>query len=182
MILGIDVSSTCTGFAITRSGGQLVYNESCILKKGNIYEKAQKLREHILKISKEYFIESVYIEEALLNFKFGRTSAHTLSMLHKFNGIVSYMRYEIFDVQPVHINASSARKLAGVKKTKQVQHQHSKQVSSTKIDVFEHLVISEPSFEFLTTKTGNVKSEAYDRADAIIVAKAGALQCQQQKK
>jgi Holliday junction resolvasome RuvABC endonuclease subunit len=167
-----------------REDGQIVTNLSCVLtskKFENIYMKAAEIKKELEKINKNYTIDEIYIEEALLNFKFGRTSAKTLSMLHKFNGIVSYICYEVFNIEPIHINASSARKLAGLKKVP-VKHQHSKQVSPTKIKVFEHLVASEPSFKFLTTRTGNVKTEAYDRADAIIVAKAGAAECRKQKK
>lgn len=39
--------------------------------------------------------------------------------------------------------------------------------------VLQHLLDTEPAFKIEYTKHGNPKPESYDRADAIIVAKAG---------
>ena len=39
--------------------------------------------------------------------------------------------------------------------------------------VLEHLLKTEPAFKIEYTRYGNPKPESYDRADAIIVAKAG---------
>jgi hypothetical protein len=40
--------------------------------------------------------------------------------------------------------------------------------------VLEHLLETEPAFKIEYTKHGNPRPESYDRADAIIIAKAGA--------
>ena len=39
--------------------------------------------------------------------------------------------------------------------------------------VLKHLLDNEPAFSIEYTKHGNPKPESYDRADAIIIAKAG---------
>ena len=39
--------------------------------------------------------------------------------------------------------------------------------------VLEHLLKKEPAFKIEYTKYGNPKPESYDRADAIVIAKAG---------
>ena len=39
--------------------------------------------------------------------------------------------------------------------------------------VLQHLLETEPAFKIEYTRYGNPKPESYDRADAIVVAKAG---------
>ena len=94
----------------------------------------------------------------------GKSSAKTLSLLTRFNGIVSWLIYEIFEIEPKFLAATSARKLAGIKVPR---GKKAKQV------VLEHLLQTEPAFKIEYTKQGNPKPESYDRADAIVIAKAG---------
>jgi hypothetical protein len=70
----------------------------------------------------------------------------------------------LFEIEPTYIAASSARKQAGItglrgKKAKEV--------------VLQFLLDNEPAFNVEYTKHGNPKAESFDRADAIVVAKAG---------
>ena len=74
--------------------------------------------------------------------------------------------YDLFEIEPEYISASSARKTAGIKVPR---GQKAKQV------VLEHLLETEPAFKIEYTKYGNPKAESYDRADAIVIAKAGYL-------
>ena len=62
------------------------------------------------------------------------------------------------------IGATSARKQAGIKVPR---GKKAKEV------VLEHLLANEPAFKIEYTKHGNPKPESYDRADAIVIAKAG---------
>ena len=87
-----------------------------------------------------------------------------MAALQKFNGILSWIIYEIFEIKPEYIGATAARKLAGIKVPR---GQKAKQV------VLEHLLETEPAFKIEYTKFGNPKPESYDRADAIVVAQAG---------
>ena len=64
----------------------------------------------------------------------------------------------------MYVAATTARKSCGIKiprgsKAKQV--------------VLEHLLDSEPAFSIEYTRQGNPKPDSYDRADSIIIAKAG---------
>ena len=72
--------------------------------------------------------------------------------------------YELFEIKPKFISASSARKQSGIKVPR---GQKAKEV------VLQHLLESEPAFTIEYTRHGNPKPESYDRADAIIIAKAG---------
>jgi Holliday junction resolvasome RuvABC endonuclease subunit len=178
MILGVDISTSITGFAVV-SEGQLLHYESVDLRKyKNIFEKTRAMQEKILDIyeayqidseealfgSSDYPIEHIYIEQSLHMFMSGRSSAKVLSLLTRFNGIVSWLLNETFDIEPEFIGATTARKLAGIKVPR---GQKAKEV------VLKHLLETEPAFKIEYTKFGNPKPESYDRADAIIIAYAG---------
>jgi len=179
MVLGVDISTSITGFAVV-ADGQLVYYDSIDLRKyKDIFDKTAAIKEKLLDLyemyqlsnddtpdwgDSRYPIEHIYIEQSLHMFMGGKSSAKTLSTLTRFNGIVSWLIYEIFEIKPKFIGASSARKLSGIKVPR---GQKAKQV------VLEHLLKTEPAFKIEYTRYGNPKPESYDRADAIIVAKAG---------
>ncbi len=179
MVLGIDISTSITGFAIVAEG-QLVFYDSIDLRKyKNIFDKTVAIKEKLLDIfemyqcnnednirlgGSDYPIEHIYIEQSLHMFMGGKSSAKTLSTLTRFNGIVSWLVYELFEITPEFIAATSARKKAGIKVPRG---------QKAKAVVLEHLLENEPAFKIEYTKHGNPKPESYDRADAIVVAHAG---------
>tara|TARA_Y100001938_G_C7983324_1_gene375563 strand:+ start:301 stop:861 length:561 start_codon:yes stop_codon:yes gene_type:complete len=181
MILGVDISTSITGFAIVAEG-QLVYYDSIDLRKyKNVFDKTIAIKEKILDLYEMYQlnnddtssagfgdskfpIEHIYIEQPFTFFNSGGSSAKTMATLQKFNGIVSWLFFEIFEIRPEYIGATSARKQIGIKVPR---GQKAKQV------VLEHLLKTEPAFKVQYTKHGNPKPESYDRADAIVIAKAG---------
>tara|TARA_B100000085_G_scaffold285187_1_gene320348 strand:- start:1617 stop:2177 length:561 start_codon:yes stop_codon:yes gene_type:complete len=179
MILGVDVSTSITGFAVV-ADGQLVYYDSVDLRKyKNVFDKTIAMKEKILDLyemyqlnnddertfgNSKYPIQQIYIEQPFTFFNSGGSSGKTMAALQRFNGIVSWLLFELFEIRPEYIGATSARKQVGIKVPR---GQKAKQV------VLEHLLESEPAFKIEYTKHGNPKPESYDRADAIIVAKAG---------
>ena len=179
MVLGVDISTSITGFAVV-TDEQIVYYDSIDLRKyKDMFDKTVAIKERLLDLfemyqcnnddsmrlgNSAYPIEHIYIEQSLHMFMGGKSSAKTLSTLTRFNGIVSWLVYELFEVKPKFIGASTARKHAGIKVPR---GQKAKQV------VLEHLLETEPAFKIEYTKFGNPKPESYDRADAIIIAKAG---------
>ena len=179
MILGIDVSTSITGFAIV-ADGELVYYDSVDLRKyKNVFDKSVAMKEKVLDLyemyqinnddekmwgDSKYPIKDIYIEQPFMFFNSGGSSAKTMASLQRFNGIVSWMVYEIFEIRPKYVTATQARKHAGIKVPR---GQKAKKV------VLEHLLKTEPAFKVTYTSHGNPKPESYDRADAIVVAKAG---------
>ena len=166
MILGIDVSTSITGFAIIGKKGQLIDSYSCDLRKyKNVFDKA----EQVAKVLEDYSsmfaenIESVYIEQSLFMFMSGRSSAKTIALLSKFNGIVSWLCYDILDIKPEFLAATTARKHCGIKVPR---GKKAKEV------VLQYLLDNEPNFKIEYTRNGNPKPESYDRADAIVIARA----------
>tara|TARA_A100001391_G_scaffold166640_1_gene126777 strand:- start:110 stop:697 length:588 start_codon:yes stop_codon:yes gene_type:complete len=182
MILGIDVSTSITGFAVVAEGEIVFYDSVDLRKYKNLFEKAERIKEAIFNIFDNYQfsreddhwmevdqdrdnkINHIYIEQSLHMFMGGKSSAKTLSTLTRFNGIVSWLVYEMFETEPKFIGATSARKHAGIKVPR---GQKAKQV------VLQYLLDNEPAFKIEYTKHGNPKPESYDRADAIVIAKAG---------
>jgi len=183
MILGVDVSTSITGFAIV-ADGQIVYYDSIDLRKHkNIFSKTISIKEKILDLYEMYQLNNddvssvgfgdskfpirhIYVEQPFTFFNSGGSSAKTMATLQRFNGIVSWLLYEIFEIEPKFIGATSARKTVGIKVPR---GQKAKQV------VLQHLLDNEPAFKIEYTKHGNPKPESYDRADAIIIAMAGHL-------
>ena len=165
MILGIDISTSITGFAVI-ADNELVYYDSIDLRKHkDVFDKTIAIKEKLLDLyemyqcnndysmllgASEYPIENIYIEQSLHMFMGGKSSAKTLSTLTRFNGIVSWLVYELFEIKPKFVGASSARKQAGIKVPR---GQKAKQV------VLQHLLDNEPAFKIEYTKHGNPKPE-----------------------
>ena len=178
MILGIDVSTSITGFAVVGDGQLLHYSMIDLRKHKGVFAKAEALREHIADFFENYQldqdhdgwgnskfpIEHIYIEQPLHMFMKGKSSAKTLSALMTFNGIVSWLAYELFEIEPQYIAATSARKRCGIKVKR---GQKAKEV------VLKHLLETESAFHIEHTKHGNPVAGSYDKADAIVIAKAG---------
>ncbi len=172
MILGIDVSTSITGFAIVSNDGKIVLSEACDLRKyKDFFSKCLAIREHILDICDKHCallngqgIEHIYVEQPFTFFNSGGSSGKTMAALQRFNGVVSWMVYECFEIEPQYLGATQARKLVGIKVPR---GQKAKKV------VMEHLLATDPDFKIEYTHRGNPKPQEFDRADAIVIARAG---------
>ena len=172
MILGFDVSTSITGVTIVDDCGKIVHSEYWDLRKyKDFFDKSLEAKARITDLHRQFgywqihgHIEHVYIEQSLQSFRSGFSSAKTLSTLSRFNGVISWLCYDLFNIKPEYIAASSARKLNGItiprgEKAKEV--------------VLQYLLDNEVGFEVEYTKYGNVKAHYYDISDSIIVARAG---------
>ena len=170
MILGLDVSTSITGYTIVDNGKIILNGAWDTRKYKNFFDKVVHVKDGLDKIRKEYGtrITAVYIEQSLQSFRSGFSSAKTLSTLSRFNGIVSWLVFDQYKIQPEYIAATSARKLCGIKVSR---GQKAKQV------VLNFLLDNEPSFVIEYTRNGNPKPESYDKADSIVIAKAG-VECE----
>ena len=186
MILGIDISTSITGFAVVGDGQLLHYSMIDLRKHKGAFAKAEALREHIADFfenyqldqehdgwgSSKFPIEHIYIEQPFTFFNSGGSSAKTMATLQRFNGIVSWLVYELFEIEPEYILATQARKTAGIRVPR---GQKAKEV------VLKHLLDTEPAFHIEYTKHGNPVAGSYDKADAIVIAKAGYIVEQQKE-
>ena len=171
MILGLDVSTSITGYSIF-DGDVMVLNGAWDTRKyKDFFKKVEHVREGLDKIHDQYGdqIKAVYIEQSLQSFRSGFSSAKTLSTLSRFNGIVSWLIYDQYKVTPEYIAATSARKLCGIKIPRG---------EKAKPVVLKFLLDNQPGFVIEYTRNGNPKPESYDKADSIVIAKAGVV-CEQ---
>tara|TARA_Y100000034_G_scaffold130474_1_gene189024 strand:+ start:651 stop:1190 length:540 start_codon:yes stop_codon:yes gene_type:complete len=176
MILGLDISTSIIGATVLDENGNVVFCEAWDFRNKKyfptLFHKGQETKELLYEIEDEFHISSIFIEQSLQSFRSGFSSAKTLSTLSRFNGIVSWLCYEIFELQPEYIAATSARKKCGITVPKG---------SKAKQVVIKYILDNVPSVPIDYTKHGNPRPQCYDKADSWVIAKAGFL-CQKEKK
>ena len=97
-------------------GDQLLEAEGIIIShEKDPYRKSVSIRNTFKELSKKYDVDVIVVEENLQAFRRGLSSARTLSTLARFNGIVSFLAQDVFQVPLKMINVNSARKTIGVK-------------------------------------------------------------------
>ena len=110
MVLGLDVSTSCVGYAFTK--------DKKIIDMGFIDLKKQKTPKEktffvLTHLSKSPYIDEVTkinIEDNLSGFSGGRTSQQVIVKLAKFNAILGFVIEEEFGVEVENINPNTARK------------------------------------------------------------------------
>lgn len=173
MILGLDISTSITGFSVLDDSGDVVLCDFINLKKlTTMFDKARTVEHRLQEIFDNNKIEKVWIEESLQMFSSGMSSAKTLATLTKFNGIISWITWDKFNIQPEYIAAVSARKEIGLTVSK---GQRGKDV------VMKYMLDKESWFVVDYGRTGKIKPHFYDMADSFVVAKAGYLRCTNEK-
>lgn len=174
MLLGLDISSSIIGYTILDDEGQMLECECIRLERfKDFFIKVKNVKNKLLELSKKFKIEHVYIEESLQAFTAGKSSAMTIQALSKINGTVSWLCYEIFDVTPEYVSAGTARKFCKIKVPKG---------EKAKPVVLAFVVDNEPKFALEFTAKGNPVPGSFDKADSYVIAKAGNILCQMNKK
>ena len=174
MILGLDVSTSITGASVVGDDGSLLLNEAWDTRNKtkfpDLYKKVKYTKEMLRRIDDLYHIEKIYLEQPFMFFNSGGSTAKTMATLQRFNGMISWLCCEIFDIEPEHLTAHESRKLVGIKIPRG---------ENAKTTVLNFIVDNEPTFEILYTKHGNPKPGCFDKADSLVVAKAGYEICRQ---
>lgn len=174
MILGLDISSSIIGYTVLNDENDLVECECIRLEKfKDFFIKVKNVKNKLQELAKRFKIDNVYIEESLQAFTAGKSSAMTIQALSKINGTVSWLCYEIFDVTPEYISAGTARKFCKIKVPKG---------EKAKPVVLAFVVDNEPQFALEFTAKGNPVPGSFDKADSYVIAKAGSILCQMNKK
>jgi hypothetical protein len=116
MILGLDISTTTTASTVLDEDGKIVLCEAVRLEKlKDLFIKASNIKKYVENLNKTYDIKAVYVEEPLMSFSAGMSSAKTISTLMRFNGIVSWICCDVIGLDPQFISAGTARKMYGIK-------------------------------------------------------------------
>jgi len=177
VILGLDISTSSTGWSVIDTEGTLVEQSYIRLDKiKNTMEKATEVASVFTKIKEKYEIDSIFIEENLQMFRPGLSSAKILITLARFNGMVTLISYKAFNIEPEFLNVNAARKLVGLKIDRKDK------TKTTKEKVFEWVdneLNNTFDWPMKTLKSGPRKgttipeSGCYDMSDAYVIAQAG---------
>lgn len=174
-VLGIDVSTSITGFAIQNEKGELIHNSFCNTTNKNkfptIYDKADAVEAHQKDLDSKYDICYVYLEQRLMRVKKGASSASVQATQCEFNGMVSLQCHHIFPSLPQHIHPSSAR--AGIKPKVIMEAISASKKTDGKQRAMQFVLDNYPSFSLEYTRHGNIKAHCWDMSDAIVIARAG---------
>ena len=175
MILGLDISTSITGITVLDDTGAVILFDMVDMRQKkftSFFLKADAIERRLVQLKNAYNIDKIFIEESLQAFRPGLSSASVILTLGRFNGIVSWISYKIFGLEPIYIGASTARKALQIKVER---GQNAKEV------VLKRVLELESSFKVEYTPKGNPIAGSYDRADSYVIAKAGYLSCQKQK-
>jgi len=168
--LGLDISTSSTGWAlIDRSGNAIDIGWFSISKIEGLNKKADEVEIGLKKIQKP---DGIFIEENVLGFSRGASSAGVIVTLAKFNAIVSNICWKLWGIEPVSIPAIRARSLVGLKVPRgENVKEHVLHWAKNKSD--------EKFWPTKVLKTGKRKGQVipvqgcFDAADAFLLATAG---------
>ena len=110
VILGLDISTTCVGYAFTENKKILDMGFIDLKKLKTPKEKTFYVLEYLCKNKHIDKIDKINIEDNLSGFAGGRTSQQTIVKLAKFNAILGFIIEEEFRVEVKNINPMTARK------------------------------------------------------------------------
>jgi Holliday junction resolvasome RuvABC endonuclease subunit len=166
-VIGLDISSSTVGWAL------FSYDEnSCKLEeyghikpmksaKGSLSVRAADYLDKITDFLSDKSPDSVAIEAYANKFSKGRSTARTIIVLSVFNEITSVGSIKSIGIEPDRYAVVTIRsvlsKIAGEK-------------ISSKEDAFDFIVNKFKSFKIRKKKTGTIKDECFDEADAVAVA------------
>ena len=108
--LGLDISTTCVGYAFTKDKKILDMGFIDIKKEKTPKEKVFKVLDFLNKSSYIDEVFTIYVEDNLQGFAGGRTSQQVIVKLAKFNAILCFQLEEVFDMEVHNINPMTARK------------------------------------------------------------------------
>ena len=167
-ILGLDVSTSRVGMTILSTNADLI--ECHVVKlnsKDALEDRCFQIERHLQNNYTKYNIKDIYIEAPFVMFSGGKTTAMTMAKLQRFNGMVSWMVRNLYGTCAVPIAANKARGLVGLS---------IKRGEKTKLKVIEWVQKEYPSnFIVEYTRHGNPKPGTDDKADSVVIARAGLL-------
>jgi len=179
-ILGLDVSTSCTGVCIVDDniqpdavGSHILLLDRIDFKKcKTLWEKADAVEDYLQRavMGTAIAIDRVVLEEPLMGFRPGMSSALTISTLMRFNGVVSYIARNMFNAEPEYVGSGHARKLCGIKlqKTSIAGPQKEQVFSHMSTNDLKHVV-------WPKKKSGKDEEWSRDACDAYVIARAAAV-------
>ncbi len=184
MLIGLDVSTTTVGITALADDGKLLGVSHVSLgkipadevgRKGDLVRKALSV---YVSLVEEHGPAKVFIESPVKRFSPKFSNADTISKLARFNGVVSFIAYDVYGSEAISVTPAEARKKVGVilrKAPKGTKHHVKKKM--TKEDVIAFVLESHTPDEvgFKKTRYENWYNWCGDRADSYVIAKYGTL-------
>ena len=167
--LGLDISTSVTGWSIVESGKILDMGYITTTKIENHFEKAKFVITELQDVINRWQPEIVNVEDNLSGFQNGKTSMQIIIKLAKINGIITFYLSQIMKLETNSINASSARKKLFGKAFNR------KDFPNTKEFVLYHLAIKfgdefVSKLPMMKRKKDKLAKEAFDICDSIVMA------------
>ena len=176
-ILGLDISTKVIGFAIFDLTGSKLLELTHFSPKikpqpedklEELMKKADAFKKH-LEGYKDMGIVKVIIEEPLLN----SNNVYTVGTLLRYNTMICKLVYDIFGIVPSFISTYNARKFAfpdlvgaNEKGRNVLFGGYPKDIDKKQV-IWDHVNDVCPDIHWLYGKTGNLKKENFDMADAV---------------
>ena len=110
VILGLDISTSCVGYAFTQDKKILDMGFIDIKKEKTPREKVFKVLGFLDNISYIEEVDKIFVEDNLSGFAGGRTSQQVIVKLAKFNAILCFVLEDTFEIEVKNINPMTARK------------------------------------------------------------------------
>ena len=63
-----------------------------------LFDKAEFIRKDLKKLQKTHKINEIFIEQPFAFFKSGGSTAKTMATLQKYNGVISWLCYDVFGI------------------------------------------------------------------------------------
>lgn len=173
MILGLDVSTSTVGYCVLDQNtkrfdrGRVVSIHAIDLtKEKEFWSKVDELERRLSCIRADHgTMDAVIVEEPLMRFAAGMSSASTISTLMRFNGITCHLVRKTFGVDPTMLSAATARKACGVRLLSRSK------AGSQKDQVFNHMCAADlKDVVWPRKRGGNVVDWAKDATDAYVIA------------
>ena len=176
-VIGLDISTSCLGYCVVESDDKSIVELGHINLKSveGLFNKVDFAVPKIASLMIDLNVSKAFIEEAVMMFSAGMSSAQTILTLAKFNALISYhVRNQLGDSNIVWVKPTEARKTCGLVMTTKAKAGGASQKEQT----FRQLtapngLLSHVKWDM--TKTNKVKPESFDRADAFVVAYHGAV-------
>ena len=170
--LGLDISTAIVGWTILDDQFNIIKMSHIDFKKcKTFWEKVDYAVSELTKILTQNQVDNVYVEESLMRFSPGFSSASTIITLAKFNVLISYAVRNAQGTEPQYVGANDARRKCGIKllQKKKVGIDYKTQAFNwCKAGPLSHL-------QFPLTKTGKIKPFVMDETDSYIIARAGVI-------
>lgn len=166
MLLALDISTSCIGYAIFSDEGSIKELNYLKFREGlNLFEKFKEFKEKT-----QYFqllgIDRIAIEEPVKKFEGKFSNADTISKLNIFNGMISACVYTDLGLIPTYHNVKTARAtlFPGL--------QSKNEKGTIKHLIWERVMQMEPKLNWVYNRNGKLITENYDMADAYVIGMA----------